>query len=877
MKRRLLGILFSAAFVLTLLPVSALGVFYDVEGHWAQREIENWSDMEILMGWNGSFYPDEPITRGEMAIVLERIMGYGTASENTFEDLSQAYYTQAVLKANAAGVLLGSEGFLRPDDSMTREETAVLFCRVFGIGEDTSDSGFTDAAEISVWARGYVNALADDGYIRGRNGKFDPQRPITRAETVKILDNIVSLICNRAQEYSEDVSGVVIVNTSGAVLRDMTIDGDLILAEGIGDGEVTLDHVVVTGRTFIRGGGANSVYIEGGSALSDIIIEKTEAGEIRVVTSGGASVFAVYVDDGCDDVILTGTFTDVTITSGVTVRAVGAAVQNMTVSCADAELFVDSASSVALLMVEAPASVTNVGLITTAVIESDGVVIDGNSPLTVSLSSGASYPTNSFGIPVTGAPAADSSPEPPAAVPLTSLGPIQGMARNGETLSAGSVVPKDGTAVFQWSLSSDGVDFEDLEGATGYTYTIGTTDTGKWIRVTATGTGGYSGSVTSDAVYVAALGSDASLSALSYKVGGGSSVALTGFDPDTGTYSVTLPYGTGSSAVITLSGTLSDSYASIIENDGVTLDSGEGSASILVMSENGVFTRNYVVNFETAEPSHIATLSSSIGTVDDAAGTITGIPGSTTLSAFEAALTPAAGAVFETYELDGTTVATDLKTGYQVIVTAQDGVTHKTYTLTLLPSSDATLSYLTYSVDGGAPTGRYVYIEETTLYIFLDYGTNTAAQVALTATAANSGAQIAYDPQTVTLSGGTGSSSITVTAEDGITKRTYPVNIIINKNDDPTLSSLSYSVNGGSFVSVPGFSSSNHDYTIVLPAGTNPSSVIALSGTTKDPNASITHNPGLTLNSGVGITSIIVLAEDGATSLTYTVRFLTAS
>ncbi|WP_214627078.1 S-layer homology domain-containing protein [Paenibacillus agaridevorans] len=81
-----------------------------------------------------------------------------------------------------------------------------------------------------------------------------------------------------------------------------------------------------------------------------------------------------------------------------------------------------------------------------------------------------------------------------------------------------------------------------------------------------------------------------------------------------------------------------------------------------------------------------ATLTSTIGTVS-MGGTenemIKNIPRTTTLEALKAAITPAAGASFEVYQTDGTTVATVLATGNKVIVTAEDGVTKVTYTVTV--------------------------------------------------------------------------------------------------------------------------------------------------------------------------------------------------
>ncbi|MBU8891633.1 MAG: lamin tail domain-containing protein [Bacteroidales bacterium] len=86
-------------------------------------------------------------------------------------------------------------------------------------------------------------------------------------------------------------------------------------------------------------------------------------------------------------------------------------------------------------------------------------------------------------------------------------------------------------------------------------------------------------------------------------------------------------------------------------------------------------------------------------TVDDGAKTITDVPAGETLADFESNLTPASGADFETYEADGSTVATDLASDYKVIVTAEDGTTTKTYTVTVLSStgiSDVTANYKLY-------------------------------------------------------------------------------------------------------------------------------------------------------------------------------------
>ena len=89
----------------------------------------------------------------------------------------------------------------------------------------------------------------------------------------------------------------------------------------------------------------------------------------------------------------------------------------------------------------------------------------------------------------------------------------------------------------------------------------------------------------------------------------------------------------------------------------------------------------------TAPESSDTTLTSTIGKVYNSSLTIADIPKGTTLADFEAAITPALGATFNIYERDGITPATELTTGDKVIVTAENIIDHKTYTVMFAPIS----------------------------------------------------------------------------------------------------------------------------------------------------------------------------------------------
>src|SRR5450756_801215 len=89
-------------------------------------------------------------------------------------------------------------------------------------------------------------------------------------------------------------------------------------------------------------------------------------------------------------------------------------------------------------------------------------------------------------------------PEAGAPIPLTSIGAITGTAQVGQTLTAGALSPSGATATYQWKYSTTpGGTYTNIPGATSNTYTIATAYLGDYIKVAATGTGGYTGTVTS--------------------------------------------------------------------------------------------------------------------------------------------------------------------------------------------------------------------------------------------------------------------------------------------------------------------------------------------------------------------------------------------
>ena len=289
--------------------------FSDIKGHWAEQAIDRMSSYQIINGYNGLFRPNDLITRGEMAITIDGIMKYQKESENTFMDVEEVFYKDAILKAYEEGLLLENNGFLRPRDYATREEVAYMIYNAFDIEKSDEPITFVDEKDISSWSQEAVASLVAKGMIVGSDGKFRPKEPITRAEVVTILNRLLGDYYNTEGTYNGYIEGTVVVNTSDANLKDMIISGDLIIAEGVAEGDIILEDVIVRGRTIIRGGGIHSIKVKGHSKLSNVVMAKDDS-PVRLVVEESAQVNHVTVTQDAADVIVAGTLEKVVFEAG---------------------------------------------------------------------------------------------------------------------------------------------------------------------------------------------------------------------------------------------------------------------------------------------------------------------------------------------------------------------------------------------------------------------------------------------------------------------------------------------------------------------------------------------------------------------------------
>lgn len=370
--KRSVSILTLLAMMLTLFPFAAFAedtTASDLDGHWAEEVMQEWIGYGIIAGYeDGTVRPDRSITRAEMTALLDRVMDYQTTAANHFTDLDDNWYTDVVLKANAAGMISGyPDGTVRPNATISRQEAVAMFARVLSLDTaNAPEADFTDMDAVGDWAKDAVNAMAAKGYVNGDNGQFRPQSGITRAEVITIFNNIFDDLYSESGTYFGDVNGSAVISADDVTLENTAIDGDLIVAEGVGDGHVVLDNVTIDGKLIIRGGGENSVIIRGNSSIGTVTVERID-GAVRVAVEDGASVDTLFVNDGSDTVTVEGTIGTLNVATGAAEVVLNGDTDTLNVSSENAvvtvagtlgTVTVDETASDATINIQSDASVS---------------------------------------------------------------------------------------------------------------------------------------------------------------------------------------------------------------------------------------------------------------------------------------------------------------------------------------------------------------------------------------------------------------------------------------------------------------------------------------------------------------------------------------
>ncbi len=321
MVKKVFALFLALTFAASLCVTVSAADFADTTGHWAEEAIDRWSEVGVVNGVSeDSFNPNGQLTRAEGAQIFTNLLKLTAKADlSAYTDVAaDAWYADAMAACVAQGIMNGvAADQMNPNGTVTREMFFVMFARALGIQEESSLKGdFTDASEISSWAKGYVYALINNGYVNGTaEGVISPELNINRASVMALLDQTIA--------YYVVEDGTVELKEEGVVLvlaDNVTLTGDadatvVVAAEGAkvsmkgytGDATVSVvaDDVALTnvpaGVAVLAVEGTDGVTVNGKTvtAGTDYTVPSQSSGGSSSSSGGGTVV--VPPEGGGDD------------------------------------------------------------------------------------------------------------------------------------------------------------------------------------------------------------------------------------------------------------------------------------------------------------------------------------------------------------------------------------------------------------------------------------------------------------------------------------------------------------------------------------------------------------------------------------------------
>lgn len=305
----------AAAFLPTILTVTAFNAHVlantdGISGHWAETQIKEWANIGYISGYpDGTFLPDNSITRAEFLTLVNKIFKFENKTNINFIDVRPDYWAYSeIQKGISAGYVSGDKnGTLRPDDFITRQEAAVIINKLLDNTEITDNKpNFKDAYDIDEWAKNSVDIVYEYGILSGfPNGTYRPKKYMTRAEAVSALKRLTET------KGTEDIGKNEYILREEQ-MKDKIIDGDLIITDDMDT--VNLEGVTVKGNVYVKGGNVihtencniNKLITDGEDftfeADENTTVDKTEFNSCGKISGEGFD--EVIIDDVCNDEII---------------------------------------------------------------------------------------------------------------------------------------------------------------------------------------------------------------------------------------------------------------------------------------------------------------------------------------------------------------------------------------------------------------------------------------------------------------------------------------------------------------------------------------------------------------------------------------------
>ncbi len=185
-----LGALLLTASMMPTMQVKAKEPFSDLEGLGAKNDIMYLYEKNIIGGFeDGTFKPNQPITRAQVSSMLVKALDYELIENPTvnFKDVTnKSGYYRILATVSEKGILRGDNGYMRPNEPTTRGQMAAILRRSFDLPLE-KQATFVDVSPANGFSSD-INSIAKNRITGGyQDGTYKPANSVTRAQFSSFL------------------------------------------------------------------------------------------------------------------------------------------------------------------------------------------------------------------------------------------------------------------------------------------------------------------------------------------------------------------------------------------------------------------------------------------------------------------------------------------------------------------------------------------------------------------------------------------------------------------------------------------------------------------------------------------------------------------
>ena len=317
------------------LSVIAAPTYNDVKtDDWYYEFVTYMSGKGIINGYpsDNTFRPNNYVKRAEFIKMMILTFGLTDETAVSYTDVKDHWSYEYYRKAAAQGFLtevFTSKTVMDPEKYLTREEAAALLMAYMSYAEDekASESYFADYSSISSSYRNYVLQAVKAGIIDGfdDNGvrNFRPKESLRRAQAAKILSTAAGTIAD------DDVNGSLdftdsnnLVVTESVSIKNLTIPGNVIITEGVENGNVTFLNCEIEGTISNR---SSATVVFSGCKVETLNCDVTGT-SVQLKQETDISDFNIYAPNATVAFFTSSSIDELTVetgASGVTVSGTG--------------------------------------------------------------------------------------------------------------------------------------------------------------------------------------------------------------------------------------------------------------------------------------------------------------------------------------------------------------------------------------------------------------------------------------------------------------------------------------------------------------------------------------------------------------------------